>query len=218
MQQKTIRTINKDNISFLSIDDRKEFIVKVFQLYVGLKLHFNSPYIIPSNGVVNNGFNEHSMNSRKDVSIFINVAEKFNYDIDEIKFAMVSSFIKKQDSWIGDIIHQDNIAFNEKRKSVFINLKYEFEKQISKVSDYLDIMDISLNEFLLINDSDRPLFIKKVRPTDEFAAVMDYFFPYLQQSTNNPLWKKRSFVLNKYKFLINIDNDLSVMFKNNFLK
>ena len=44
MQQKAFRTINKDDISVLSAEDQKEFIVKVFQLYIGLKLHFNSPY------------------------------------------------------------------------------------------------------------------------------------------------------------------------------
>lgn len=215
MQQKIIRTSNKNDVVVLNEDDEKDFIVKIFQLYIALKLHFNSPYIISSSGIVNSGFDEHSMNSRKDISVFINVAKKFEYDYEEIKFAMISSFLVKQDTWIGDVIHQNNIAYNNKRKLVVSNINRECEKFISKTVDYLDILEIPISEFLLIKDNDRPLFIKNVRPSDEFAAIMDYFFPYLKQETSNPLWKKRSFILNKYKYLLNINEDITSLIKSN---
>lgn len=213
MQQKNISAA-KNDVALLDEELYKNIIVNVYKVYCGLKLHFNSPYILKNN-FNNSGFDEYTMNNRDDIGIFIKVVDYFDRDFDKIKFALISMFLKNKDSWIGDILHQDHKIYNEKRIIKIDNLHYDCQKQIEKLKDYISILDINLNDFLKIENDDRSQFIKKIKPTDEFSAILDYYVSHLKQETNNPLWKNKLFSLEKYKYLL--IEDLNEETKNLFL-
>ena len=54
-------------------------VLKIFKLYIGLKLHFNSEKFVYNDNFRHKSFNEHSMNNRRDVDIFIEVTDKYNH-------------------------------------------------------------------------------------------------------------------------------------------
>ena len=66
-----------------------------------------------------------------------------------------------------------------------------------------------------IENDDRSQFIKKIKPTDEFSAILYNYVSHLKQETNNPLWKNKLFSLEKYKYLL--IEDLNEETKNLFL-
>lgn len=185
----------------LSTDD----VLNVFKMYVGLKLHFNSEKYVYDDGFGHEKINAHSMDKRKDIDMFIRVADEYHYKKDELKSTMISLFKQNKEMWIGEVLQKNKQKIHKERLSVIMNLSEHIKNDISDLEYFLNVNKLSLKDVLFFKD-DRPLIVKKLKLSDEFLALLDYYIPYLDQETENPLWKKRSYSLRKYKYLINIEN------------
>lgn len=182
-------------------------VLKIFKLYIGLKLHFNSDKFVYYDNFRHNSFDEHSMDKRRDVDMFIEVADKYGSNINELKSILISLFKSNPDTWIGAVLDKTNDGLHTKRIANILNLTHVIEKNVSQVKDYLIVNKCSLADVLSTNN-DRPAIVKRLRLSDEFLALLDFSHPYLLQETDNPLWKKRSFLLHKYKYLIDTNDNI----------
>lgn len=182
-------------------------VLDLFRMYVGLKLHFNDKNFVFTDGFGSNKFKEESMNKRHDIDTFIRVVNTI--DKSEIKSRLISGFKEDKEFWIGNLLDKGNEKYHATRLAVINALRYNIEKDLSRLESYLESNKLYLNEILKFN-GDRPDIIKKrnLKCSDEFMAILDFSIDYLDQDTENPFWKKRSFSLMKYKYLIEIDEDL----------
>ncbi len=186
-------------------------VLKIFKLYIGLKLHFNSEKFVYNDNFRHKSFNEHSMNNRRDVDIFIEVTDKYNHKFSELKEILISIFKSNPDAWIGDVLDRSKTDVHTKRMNNIMNLTRIIEKDMTKVTDFMLVNKVNIDEMLDFKN-DRPLIVKKLRLSDEFLAILDMCRPYLLQDTDNPLWKKRSFILHKYKYLLDTSDNVLNMF------
>lgn len=186
-------------------------VLKIFKLYIGLKLHFNSEKFVYNDNFRHKSFNEHSMNNRRDVDIFIEVTDKYNHKFSELKEILISIFKSNPDAWIGDVLDRSKTDVHTKRMNNIMNLTRIIEKDMTKVTDFMLVNKVNIDEMLDFKN-DRPLIVKKLRLSDEFLAILDMCRPYLLQDTDNPLWKKRSFILHKYKYLLDTSDNVLNLF------
>lgn len=193
-------------------DINEDDVLKVFKLYIGLKLHFSSKKYVYNDSFGHKSLNAHSMNNRKDINFFINVADEYYKKDELLRMKMISLFKHNPDTWIGDLIDKSSDNVHTKRLSNIYNLENVIKKDVETVKDFIVHKDVNLKDLLICNN-DRPLIVKKFKLSDEFLALLDFKFQYLLQETENPLWKKRSFSLYKYKYLIeNVDDSILSIF------
>lgn len=192
-------------------------VLKIFKLYIGLKLHFNSKTFIYHDNFRHKSLDEHSMNNRRDIDIFIEVAAQYIHKQTELKEYLISMFKVNPDAWIGDVLDRSKTDVHTKRMNNIMNLSRIIEKDMTKVKDFMLVNQVDINGMLDFG-KDRPLIVKKLRLSDEFLAILDMCRPYLQQDTDNPLWKKRSEILRKYKYLLDTSDDILNMFDALLLK
>lgn len=189
-------------------DINESDVLNVFKLYIGLKLHFTSPKYVYNDTFGHKSLNAHSMNNRKDINYFINVADQFYKKEDELKSKLISLFKKNPDTWIGEVLDKSKEKIHTERLSKIYNLENVIRTDVETIKDQIELKGTKLDDLLSCN-GDRPLIIKKFKLSDEFLALLDFKKPYLLQETENPLWKKRSFSLHKYKYLIeNVDEKI----------
>lgn len=181
-------------------------VIVIFRTYIALKLHFNSEKYIYRDGFRSDKITENSMNARKDVNTFISVTEKYLHKHDEFKETMISLFKKSPDTWIGDVLEKPAQTLYKKRMANIFNLTNLIEKDAEAVSDYMFVNKLTIEEMTIIHNNDRPIIVKSLRLSDEFLALLDFVQPYLLQPTDNPLWKKRCFILHKYKYMVPTEN------------
>lgn len=192
-------------------------VLKIFKLYIGLKLHFSSNTFVYHDNFRNKSLDEHSMNKRRDIDIFIEVTAQYFHKQDELKQYLISLFKTNPDTWIGDVLDRSKTAVHTKRMNAIMNLSRHIEKDMTKVKDFMATNNVDIDTMLAF-ENDRPLIVKKLRVSDEFLAILDMCRPYLQQETDNPLWKKRSKILCKYKYLLDTSDDILNMFDALLLK
>lgn len=197
----------------LSTDD----VLLVFRMYIGLKLHFNSDSYIYNDGFGHDKINAKSMDKRKDMDVFIKVTDNFYNKNDELKEIMISLLKNDKSMWIGDVLQKTKQKIHKNRMNNIMNLSEKLKNDIDDVSYFLKVNNISLRDSLMFTD-DRPLLVKKVKVSDEFLSLLDNYIPYLNQVTENPLWKKRSYSLYKYKHLIKIYNKSCLDLLDDFVK
>lgn len=189
-------------------DINEEDVLKVFKTYIGLKLHFSSPKYVYNEGFGHKSINAHSMNNRKDINFFINVADEYHKKDDLLRMKMISLFKDNPDTWIGALVDKASDSIHTKRLSRIYNLENVIRNDVEMIKDHITHKGVNLKDLLACN-GDRPLIVKKFKLSDEFLALLDFKSPYLLQETENPLWKKRSFSLYKYKYLIeNVDDSI----------
>lgn len=191
----------------------EEDVLKVFRMYIGIKLHFSKNDFVYTDTFRNKAITASSMDKRKDIDFFIKVAELYHGNYDELKQVMISHFIEDSNTWIGKML--DKISTNSyhlKRLGNCMSIQYLLEKDIETVNDYMYSNDLTIEEMIDCTNQDRPLIVKKLKLSDEFLSLLDYKYDYLGSDTMNPFWEKRKFMLKKYKYLINRDIlDLEIM-------
>lgn len=181
-------------------------VLDLFRMYVGLKLHFNDKNFIFTDGFGKNKFKEESMNKRHDIDTFIRVVKSVNEN--NLKSKLISGFKEDKDFWIGNLLDKCQEKTHTLRLSIINALKYNIDKDLLRLENYLESNNLYLNDILKFN-GDRPDIVKKrnLKCSDEFMSILDFYMDYLDQDTENPFWKKKSFSLMKYKFLIDIDEE-----------
>lgn len=192
-------------------------VLKIFKLYIGLKLHFNSTKFVYHDNFRHKSLDEHSMNNRRDIDVFIEVTSQYINKQTELKEYLISMFKSNPDTWIGDVLDRSKTEVHTKRMATILNLTRVIERDMTKVKDFMVTNKVNIDEMIDFKN-DRPLIVKKLRLSDEFLAILDICRPYLLQDTDNPLWKKRSFILHKYKYLLDTSDNVLNMFDSLLLK
>ena len=198
-------------------DLKPEDVLFVFRMYIGIKLHFNSDKFVYDDNFGNEKISITSMDKRKDIDTFIKVADAYHHKKHELKPIMISLFKNNKDTWIGDVLKKTNQKIHNSRINNIMNLSNVIKNDIDDLNYFLRVNLVPLKDALMFTD-DRPLIVKKLKLSDEFLALIDYYIPYLNQHTENPLWKKRSKNLYKYKHLIYIANPKSLELIEDFIQ
>lgn len=194
-------------------------IVYVFSLYLGIKLHFDNPDFIYSEKF-HDRFNENSLDNRKrDVELFIELSSQYQHDLDGLKEKLITLFLTKSRGYITDIIGNKVKFENDhlNRMNHINNLSNVIGNDFTDLTDYMLTNKKSFKDMIEFN-GDRPLLIKKLKPSNEFLALLDSRFNILAQETANPLWGKRKFALQKYKHFIQTNPEIENLLDNFSLK
>lgn len=194
-------------------------IVYVFSLYLGIKLHFDNPDFIYSENF-HTRFNENSLDNRKrDVELFIELSGQYQHDLDGLKEKLITLFLTKSRGYITDILGNKVKFENDhlNRMNHINNLSNVIGNDYTDLTDYMLTNNKSFKDMIEFN-GDRPLLIKKLKPSNEFIALLDSRFNILGQETANPLWSKRKFALQKYKHFIQTNESIENLLDNFNLK
>jgi hypothetical protein len=187
--------------------------LRTFQDYVGLKLHFNGDLNWKRHMVLTLG--EEQLLKRKDAYYFIQLAEQ--HDREKIIQMLVSMFKRKRDSWIGEILEEENVDYHKKRMAVINSLKYVVRMDIERLVLFMEERKIDVRG-LLLSDGQTPYIVTHQSDiiggvTDETLALLERAFRFCSQPSIDPLWEERKFMLGKYSSWIDAD---SVFLKQQF--
>lgn len=194
-------------------------IVYVFSLYLGMKLHFENPDFI-YNENFHSRYNENSLNNRKrDIELFIELSSQYQHDLDGLKEKMITLFLFNKKGYITDLLGKKTKFENDhsNRMKNISTLSNVIKNDYTDLADYMLTNNKTFNEMIDFN-GDRPLMIKKLKLSNEFISLLDSRYNILDQETANPLWGKRKFALQKYKYFIQTNSDIENLLDNFSLK
>lgn len=187
-------------------DTRIEKGVEVFREYVGLKLHFNDPF------VWHRGFKsrlgDQTLLKRKDAYMFFKVADDIP-DREQRIQKFISLFKKDPRAWIGDIYEEAHVDYHKKRMAVLSALKYSFTTDIDKIVTFMEEREINVRDLLVTKD--KPPYIIRYESEipggikDETYALIEKAFKFCRPGSGDPLWERRGFMLSKYHYWLEID-------------
>lgn len=180
--------------------------VRAFQDYVGIKLHFNGDLNWHPGMTLR--IKEEQLIRRNDAYVFVSLAEKYNRE--QIIQMLVSMFKRKRESWIGEILEDENVAFHKSRMAVINSLKYVIRMDIERILLFMDERKINVRT-LLMSDGQSPYIVTNQTDiiggvTDETLALLDRAFKFCSQETIDPLWEEKKFTLSKYSSWIDVDS------------
>lgn len=188
-------------------------VVKVFGMYLGYKLHFTNENFIYTDSFLDR-YDENSLNGRKkDIDLFIQLGSTYGERIDELKERLITLFMISKRGYIIDLFGS-NDKFEKthfERMRNVSNLTNVIENDLTDFCDYMDTHNLKLDQMLDFN-GDRPLLVKKLKLSNEFISLLDGEFDFLKQETDNPLWNKRKFTLQKYKSFLHQNERISNLF------
>lgn len=188
-------------------------VVQVFGMYLGMKLHFDSETFIYTDSFYER-YDENSLNNRKrDIDLFISLADQYDGRMDELKERLITLFLTSKKGYIVDLFGRnekfEKLHFERTRN--ISNLMNVISNDCTDLCDYMEDHGYNLNNMLEFN-GDRPLLVKKMKLSNEFIAMLDSRFDFLKQESDNPLWSKRKFALQKYKSLIPTSDKIENLF------
>jgi len=194
-------------------------IVYVFSLYLGMKLHFDNVDFIYTDSF-HERFNENSLDNRKrDVELFIELSSQYQHDLEGLKEKLITLFLTNKKGYITDLFGKKEKFENAhlERMNHINNLTNLISNDVTDLTDYMLTNNKSFNEMVDFK-GDRPLLIKKLKLSNEFIALLDSRFNILSQETANPLWGRRKFALQKYKYFIQSNPQIEDLLDNFCLK
>lgn len=152
---------------------------------------------------------EEQLLKRKDAYYFMQLAEQ--HDREKIIQMLISMFKRKRDSWIGEILEEENVEYHKKRMAVINSLKYVVRTDIERLVMFMEENKIDVRK-LLLSDGQSPYIVSHQSDiiggvTDETLALLERAFKYCSQDTLDPLWEERKFMLSKYSSWVEVDGD-----------
>jgi hypothetical protein len=170
-----------------------------FAMFNALKLHFSSKSYnyFKYNGKTN--VTKDSFSKRKDKYSFYKLSRR--YSILELKEYYVSNLIKKNVSWIGEIIGQDAEEVYTKWQKTNQSLTYVFKNDIEKIFELGNPDDL-----LRVSGGQHPLLFNKVM-SDEIAietvvilnAILNFFPMWDKKIHDDLVWPSWRLKLIKYE-------------------
>lgn len=152
---------------------------------------------------------EEQLLKRKDAYYFIQLAE--SHDREKIIQMLVSMFKRKRESWIGEVLEEENVDYHKKRMAVINSLKYVVRMDIERLVLFMEERKIDVRK-LLLSDGQSPYIVTHQSDiiggiTDETLALLERAFKFCNQPTLDPLWEERKFMLGKYSSWIEADSE-----------
>lgn len=177
----------------------------VFKDYCGIKVHFNE-WGFNWNPDRSLNLNAASFVKRKDKSFFYRLAEIKKGSRPEWIEYLISGFMGNRHSWIGDLFDdyaEDRHAARMKNRRA---LGYHFRVDAENIKNHLEQTGMPFTDLLKVGRSQPRIFEERVAGgiTEESLAILDYFFGFTRQETENMLWSETRLKINKYSRLLNI--------------
>ena len=188
---------------------REEF--DAYKEYVGLKLHFNEwDFIWRPDHEYRMGSD--AWNKRRDKAFFTRLSVIKPKRPDRIEF-LVSAFMRNRNTWIGEIFDEEIEESHRVRMSHRRAIMYNFRVDCDNIQDHLQSQNMRLIDLLKVGTSQPRIFEGRVDGgvTEETLSILDHFFSFTKQSTNNLLWEENRLKLHKYKYTLGLQeftNDL----------
>lgn len=151
------------------------------------------------------------LDKRKDRYYFERFAFKVKHREERIEY-LISCFLLNQNAWIGEIFDDACADYHSKRMRYVSSIDYHFRNECATLIEYMEENSLSVKDFFLTNDAipriitDRHRIIGGI--SDETLALIDKGLRFCEQKTDDPFWQRRSFVIAKYKYLLDISNDV----------
>lgn len=177
----------------------------VFKDYVGLKVHFNYWHFTWNPDHAYN-ISLDAFRKRKDKASFSRMVAIKPKRVEWVEY-LISAFMKDRHTWIGNTFDEDIEDAHRTRMRHRRALEYNFKVDCENIRDHLDTNVMNLPQLLKIGNSQPRIFETRVEGgvTEETLAIMDRFFNFTRQSTNNMLWEETRLKLRKYRDLLNVD-------------
>jgi len=181
-----------------------------FALYNSLKLHFtsNSYNFFKYNGKTN--VSKESFMIRKDRYSFYKLSRKF--DLEELKYYLVSNFVYGDSKWIGEMIGPDAESIYSKWQKVTQSLTHNFD------NDMIYLFDNYKPEELIIVKSGWPILLNeamqgniKLESLIIMNDIMNFFPMWNRKIEDDIVWPNTKLKCEKYAPFIQYDK---VKFKN----
>lgn len=176
----------------------------VFKDYIGLKVHFNRWEFIWSPEKFYN-ISLDAFRKRNDKAFFAKMVAIKPKRVEWVEY-LISAFMKDRRNWIGDIFDEDAEEVHRIRMSHRRALEYNFKVDCENIRDHLRANAMNLPQLLKIGNSQPRIFETRVEGgvTEETLAILDHFFNFTRQSTNNMLWDETRLKIAKYKYTLNL--------------
>ena len=190
-----------------SLNDQNSALL-AFGDYVGLKLHFSGDLVWKPELKLR--LTDDSLGKRSDALYFHRAAVKYRRRQDFVDL-LVSSFFRERNFWIGDLEHQENLAFHKNRMRRAGAMLHTFKTDVENICEYMEDNALSIKD--LLAGEGVPSLIKNRRKifggvTDETLALLDYYFDYCSRAkTNDPLWDANAAALSRYKYFCRPRNE-----------
>lgn len=181
----------------------------VFKDYIGLKVHFNEWNFI-WNPDKDYSTSPEALRKRRDKSFFTRLVSVKPKRTEWVEY-LISAFMKDRHNWIGDIFDEDTEEAHRNRMSHRRALEYNFKVDCGNIQD----SGYPLVELLKVGKSQPKIFETRIDGgiTEETLAILDSFFNFTRQKTNNPLWEESRLRINKYKYVIGLNAEYRQKFK-----
>jgi hypothetical protein len=182
-------------------------VLSCFRDYIGLKVHFSEDMIWNRN--MGKRLSEETLMSRKDYQFFQRLSYQIPDREERIQY-FISCFLNDPDAWIGEMLDQEKMHAHKQRMRVVNALDYHFRSDVDNIVNFMYERKINVRE-LLLTDGQAPLIIREWPNilggvTEETLALLDTGFKYCAQESSDPLWRQKSFLIAKYKYLLQLDN------------
>lgn len=181
---------------------------QAFQDYVGIKLHFNDHLVWTRNTRLR--LKQEQLLKRRDAFVFVRLAEQVPDREARIQ-QFISMFKQNKSAWAGNIFEEDTIRFHKKRMTVVQALRHVVRTDVDRIIMFMEERKIDIRKLLLC-DGQSPYIITHEHDilggvTDETLALINKGFKFCDQDTIDPLWEERAFMLNKYGYCLDADNE-----------
>lgn len=152
---------------------------------------------------------EETLFGRKDYQFFQRLTYQIPDREERVQY-FISCFLNDQNSWIGEMLDQEKMHIHKQRMRTVNALDYHFRNDVDNLINYMLDSKITVRE-LLLTDGQSPRIIRELPNimggvTDETLALLDTGFKYCKQESADPLWRQKSFLTAKYKYLLKLDN------------
>lgn len=185
---------------------------EVFQLFMGLKLHFtkNTYDYFKFNGKTK--LNERSYYNRKDKYFFDKLAKKFKTKGEVLSF-LVSNFIIKKNIWVGELFEQDCEQKHKDWKKTIESLSYCFTEDCSFILRSIIESDLSFDDIFVSKDNRHPILMRMVLQNkiklESFVilnSILRFKNKFDVDLQDDYVWEELSMLIEKYEpFLPLID-------------
>lgn len=177
-----------------------------YQIYIGIKLHFESKTYDYFRYNGKSSVTPKSFFARRDKFFFAKLVKK--YGVDELPFFFASNFAKHGTKWIGGLTDDQADETYKAYKSLLESFTYRFKNDIDKLLSETDFKSL-----FVIEDGQYPIIVKHLLqdsiPLETFVVLNRYlnFVPKFDKEITDPiLWPELSLKIRKYDKFITVNS------------
>lgn len=180
-----------------------------YKLYISIKNHFKQKsYNYEQYGILNPKYETYL--ARNDRYFFEKLSRKYS-DTEVLNF-FVANFLHNENMWVGDLLEDECNTYYIKWLKRYQSLEYNFQEDLLKISNYLEIKNENLDQFVKSKEESLPHILECVmnnKITPETYCIFDRLFGlsvrYKKYYKNNIIFEEIIRKYSKYTTFIKVD-------------